>query len=90
MNDFDFKHVDGRKYLGLSFATPLSVKNVRVRNGEGQMVDSLKVRILHILYRIRQAGINWNRKIVDVEVGGEGDTECNNKIHKKRRTLKNS
>ena len=47
-----------REYLGLSSAAPLSVKNVHVRNGVGQMVDSLWLRTLHILYRISQAGVN--------------------------------
>ena len=37
----------------------------------------------YTLQEIRKAGMNCNRKIAAVEEG-EGDTECNNKLHIKR------
>ena len=66
-----------RKYLGISPAAPLSVKNVRDRNGVGQMVDSL------LEWTGTEYLLPWKR--------GEGEGEKNTitKCIKKGRTLKN-
>ena len=71
------------EYLVLSPAAPLSVKNVRVRNGVGQMVDSLQGKNPSYALQYPSGWSGLEQENCCCEIEREGEIECSNKIHKK-------